>query len=86
MLDKPEIIWDDISLEHLYNALYNFFDINDRFKAIEYKLNFMSENISFLHEVIDSKKAHFLERIIIWLIVVEIVFTLIDFVEKYIVG
>lgn len=83
LLDKPDIIWDDIRLEHLYNSLYNFFDITDRFKAIEYKLNFMSENISFLHELIDSKKAHFLELIIIRLIMIEIIFTLIDFTEKY---
>lgn len=83
LLDKPDIIWDDIRLEYLYNSLYNFFDIKDRFKAIEYKLNFMSENISFLHELIDSKKAHFLEWIVIYLIIIEVIFSIIHFIEQF---
>lgn len=84
LLDKPEIIWDDLTLEKLYNSLYNFFEIEDRFKAIEYKLNFMNENITFLYDVLDSRKWHFLEWIIIYLIVFEVVFVLIDFYEKYV--
>lgn len=84
LLDKPEIVWDDIVLEKLYLSLYNFFEIEDRFKWIEYKLNFMNENITFLYDVLDSKKWHFLEWVIIFLIVFEIIFTLIDFTEKYV--
>ncbi len=83
LLDKPEVVWDDIVLEKLYTSLYWFFEIEDRFKAIEYKLNFMNENITFLYDVLDSKKWHFLEWIIIFLIIFEVIFTLIDFYDRF---
>lgn len=83
LFDKPEIIWDDIKLERLYNALYTFFDISDRFKAIEYKLDFMNENITFLYDVLHARKSHSLEWVVIFLIAFEIIFTLGEFFHKY---
>lgn len=83
LFDKPEIVWDDIRLERLYISLYGFFDISDRFKSIEYKLNFMNENITFLYDVLHVRKSHSLEWVVIFLIAFEIVFTLIDFFGKY---
>lgn len=78
LLDKPDIIWDDITLENFYESLYKFYDLNSRFHSLEYKLNTMTENVTFLHEILNYKKSHFLERIIIYLIVFEIAYTLAD--------
>jgi uncharacterized Rmd1/YagE family protein len=83
LFDKPEIVWDDIRLERLYTSLYAFFDISDRFKSIEYKLNFMNENITFLYDVLHARKSHSLEWVVIFLIGFEIVFTLIEFYNKH---
>ncbi|GAB0174188.1 MAG: hypothetical protein HHAS10_00670 [Candidatus Altimarinota bacterium] len=83
LFDKPDIIWDDIELERLYHALYAYFDIDDRFKSIEYKNNLMNDNITFLHDVIDTRKAHTLELIVVFLIAFEVLFTLGEFIHKY---
>jgi uncharacterized Rmd1/YagE family protein len=68
LFDKPEILWDDIRLERLYTSLYGFFDISDRFKSIEYKLDFMNENITFLYDVLHARKSHSLEWVVVLLI------------------
>jgi len=78
LLDKPDIIWDDSSLESFYESLYKFFDLSSRFTSLEYKLNIMTENVTFLHEILNYKKGHFLEWIIIYLILFEIVFALLE--------
>lgn len=83
LFDKPEILWDDIRLERLYTSLYGFFDISDRFKSIEYKLDFMNENITFLYDVLHARKSHSLEWVVVLLIWFEIIFTLIEFYGKH---
>lgn len=83
LFDKPEILWDDIRLERLYTSLYGFFDITDRFKSMEYKLDFMNENITFLYDILHTRKSHSLEWVVILLIWFEIVFTLIEFYDKH---
>lgn len=78
LLDKPDIVWDDFQLEKFYESLYKFFDLSSRFSSLEYKLNIMTENVTFLHEILNYKKWHFLEWIIIYLILFEIVYTLVE--------
>lgn len=78
LLDKPDILWDDIILEKFYNAIYKFYDLGDRFEAIEYKLDLMNKDIEFINDITNYKHSSFLEWIIIFLILFEIAMSLWD--------
>lgn len=76
LLDKPDILWDDMILEKFYNILYKSYDLEDRFEALEYKLDLMNNDIEFLNDIAWYKHTSFLEWIIIFLILFEIVMNL----------
>lgn len=78
LLDKPEITWDDGVVEKFYENLYSFLDLKDRFRALEYKINMIHDDIVFLNELLNYKKWHLMEVIIILLIAFEIGFTLFE--------
>ena len=82
LLDKPEIIWDNLELESLYNQLAIQLEIQSRFHAIEYKLNYLKESISFVTDMVNQKSSEFLEWVIIWLIAIEIIFSINDYIFK----
>lgn len=76
LLDKPDVLWDEILLEKFYNVLYKFYDLHDRFEALEYKLDLMNGDIEFLNDIASYKHSSFLEWIIIFLILFEIFMSL----------
>lgn len=73
LLDKPNIVWDDERAERLYNELSIFFELKERFEVVEFKLNLLKDDVTFLTDILNHKKSEFLEWIIIWLIAFEIV-------------
>jgi uncharacterized Rmd1/YagE family protein len=81
LLDKPDIVWDDVELESLYNQLSLQLELKSRFDVIEYKISYLKESVDFAKDMINQKSSEFLEWIIIWLIVVEIVFSVYSFVK-----
>lgn len=82
LLDKPEVTWDDSTVEKFYDSLYVFFDLKDRFRALEYKINMINDDIVFLNEILNYRKGHLMEVIIILLIAFEIGFTLFEHFMK----
>lgn len=79
LLDKPDIVWDDIELEDLYNQLALQLELKSRFEVIEYKINYLKESIELATDLVNQKSSEYLEWIIIWLIFIEIIFTIYDF-------
>ena len=82
LLDKPDILWDDPKLESLYNQLSLQLELKSRFDVIEYKISYLKESVEFAHDMINQKSSEFLEWVIIWLIVIEIVFSVYDAMVK----
>lgn len=78
LLDKPDIIWDDMELESLYNQLSNQLELKSRFDIIEYKINYLKESVELAIDLVNQKTSEYLEWIIIWLIAVEIFFTIYE--------
>ncbi|HOK41123.1 MAG TPA: RMD1 family protein [bacterium] len=74
LFDKPEETWEHIELRTLFKEIREYFDLDDRHYAINIKLEFITDNIETLLDVINTKKAHTLELIIILLIFFEIVY------------
>lgn len=73
LLDKPSITWESESLDRLYRDLHQMLEIEDRFRALEYKLRTIQETLELLLEMVQTRKMLWLEATIVVLILVEIV-------------
>ena len=77
LLDKPDITWEDKDAEILFLNLRKMFELDDRFQALRFKLEFIKDSSETLIDIMSTARAHVLEIIIIVLIAVEIIFTLL---------
>lgn len=73
MLDKPEITWDFGDLDQFFNQLIEEYEINERYKILNQKLEMIFRDVEFIMNYIDAKKNLWLEVTIVILIVIEIV-------------
>lgn len=73
VLDSPEEVWESSELDRLYQATRKMFDISSRFKALDYKLKLIQENLSMILNMVSSRSGFWLELIIVLLILTEII-------------
>lgn len=73
LLDEPAVAWENEEAEWIFYRLQYMFDMEDRFKHLQYKLDFLKSNSELILEAIRSRTSHILEWIVILLIFVEIV-------------
>jgi uncharacterized Rmd1/YagE family protein len=78
LFDDPPETWESESLAHLDSALYDQFDLEERLGAIKEKLAYLQDTGATFLGLLDTRKNHRLEWIIILLILVEILL----FIEK----
>ncbi len=71
ILDDPAIVWDDEDLAYLNRNLKSNFDINSRFKDLDYRLKIVEDNLKLFTELLQHKESARLEWIVIILILVE---------------
>jgi uncharacterized Rmd1/YagE family protein len=76
VMDKPELLWDNPSLEGLYARLEGEFELRDRAIALERKLGALSRTAEILVETVRHKSSHRVEWYIVILIVMELGLTL----------
>jgi uncharacterized Rmd1/YagE family protein len=74
--EKPELLWDQPSLEGLYIRLEDEFELRERQEALERKLSVISRTAETLLELIQSRHALRVEWYIVALIVLEVLLTL----------
>jgi uncharacterized Rmd1/YagE family protein len=72
LFDDPPETWESESLAHLDSALYDQFDLDERLGAIREKLGYLQDAGATFLGLLDTRKNHRLEWIIILLILVEI--------------
>jgi required for meiotic nuclear division protein 1 len=72
ILDDPNIVWDNEELEKINKQLKETFDINPRFKDLDYRLRIVEENLVLFTDLLQHRESSRLEWIIIILILVEI--------------
>lgn len=82
LLDKPDIVWDSAELETLYSGLRSMFELEDRFRNIEVKVEFIRSNTSMILSLAQNRRGDLLEITIIGLIGFEIVFLIYEFLAK----
>ena len=73
ILDPPEEIWRNKELQRFFNEIQQNFDIDLRFRALDSKLSLVQDNIEILTDLVASRRATFLELMVVALIVLEIV-------------
>lgn len=73
ILDDPNLVWDNEELNLLNRQLKTNFDINTRFKDLDYRLQIVEDNLRLFTDVLNVKESSRLEWIIIILILIEII-------------
>lgn len=81
LLDKPIIAWENEDIESMYNRFDSILEIKSRYETIEYKLKHLKEDLESLMDFISHKHSEFLEWIIIYLIVFEIIMSVYTLIK-----
>jgi uncharacterized Rmd1/YagE family protein len=77
LLDRPDLIWDDTDMDRVYDGLRLTFDLNERFKALEYKMTTIQDSLELLAETVKDPRNYRAEQTIIVLIVIEVIFAIL---------
>lgn len=80
--EKPELLWDHPALERLYVRLADEFELRDRDRALDRKLDLVSRTVETLLGLVHHSRNIRLEWYVVLLIVVEIVLTVYPMVVK----
>lgn len=73
LFESPPETWESETLALLDNQLYDHFDIDERTSAINQKLDYLNDINATLMDILNTRKSHRLEWIIIILIAIELV-------------
>ncbi|WP_413997867.1 RMD1 family protein [Flavobacterium sp. W1B] len=73
ILDDPNLVWDNEELNLLNRQLKANFDINTRFKDLDYRLQIVENNLTLFTDVLNVRESSRLEWIVIILIAIEVV-------------
>ena len=76
ILDDPNLVWDNEELNLLNRHLKINFDINSRFKGLDYRLQIVEDNLTIFTNILNVRESNRLEWIIILLILSEILINL----------
>ncbi|GAB4374118.1 MAG: hypothetical protein Kow0062_11780 [Acidobacteriota bacterium] len=76
--DKPEITWDDAALDRLYVRLEDEFEIGDRARALDRKLELIYRTLETYLGILQDDRSLRVEWYIVLLIGVEILLTLYE--------
>jgi uncharacterized Rmd1/YagE family protein len=78
LFDKPETTWERAELERLYNKLFYEFELGDRFDILNEKIRFLADHNKLLLDFVSTQRGHFLELIIIILILIELFIFIVE--------
>ena len=77
ILDDPNLVWDNEELNLLNRQLKANFDINPRFRDLDYRLDIVEDNLRLFTDVLNVRESSRLEWIVIILIFLEIMIALL---------
>jgi len=72
IFDSPDLTWDDEYLDKIHHGLARTFEIQSRFKEVEYTFKVIEDNLSVFRELYLHRESSKLEWIIILLICIEV--------------
>ncbi|MGH6662372.1 MAG: RMD1 family protein, partial [Rhodospirillales bacterium] len=71
--EKPDLLWDHPELERLYARLQDEFELNDRARALDRKLDLISRTAATSLDLLQNRRTLRVEWYIVILIVIELV-------------
>jgi uncharacterized Rmd1/YagE family protein len=77
ILDTPDIFWEYDEVEPLYQAARSYLDIPKRVDVLNHRLDIVNDLFEMLGNELNHQHSSFLEWVIIWLIVIEVVISLV---------
>lgn len=72
LLEKPEETWENKILDDLHREATLMFELKDRFRALDYKLKMIQENLELLASLSMNRQMLILEAAIVALFVIDI--------------
>jgi uncharacterized Rmd1/YagE family protein len=78
LLDKPASVWESKQLDKFYEALYDMFELEERFTALDRKLEILLENTQIITDLSVSRKEIFLEWMIVGLFIIDVMLFLFE--------
>lgn len=75
-LDRPDLTWEDKTIDSLYSDLQGVFDLSERFVALRYKLDSIQDSLEILIDTVRDRRIFAVELTIVALILFEIVMAL----------
>ena len=76
-LDTPEFFWEYPELEPLYKMITVYLDVQTRVEVLNKRLDILHELLEVLGNELNLQHSSRLEMTIIWLIIFEVVLTLL---------
>jgi uncharacterized Rmd1/YagE family protein len=73
IFESPDLTWDDEYLDRIHRGLARTFELQSRFREIEYTFKVIEDNLSVFRELFLHRESTHLEIIIIVLICIEVV-------------
>ena len=84
--EKPEVLWDNPKLERLFIRLMGEYEIEERHRALERKLDLVARTTETVLDLLRTHQSHRLEWYIIGLIVFEILISFYDHIFGLIIA
>lgn len=72
LFDSPEMTWEDEYLDKIHRGLVKSFDLQVRFREIEYTFQIIEDNLNVFSDLYHHRESAILEWIIIVLILIEV--------------
>ncbi|KAI4491803.1 hypothetical protein M0804_003195 [Polistes exclamans] len=85
LLDTPDFYWERDDLEDLYQQIYGYFNIAKRTRVMNEKLNHCVELVAILSSHLSDRHHIRLEWMIIILIMVEVAFETLHYIDRFLV-
>ena len=76
--EKPDLLWDHPALERVYARLVDEYELSERHRALEHKLELISRTAETVLDLLQHRRSLRVEWYIVILIVIEILLTLYE--------
>lgn len=73
LFDKPDVTWEEEAIDKLFIRLREVLEIDDRFRAFEYKLRMIQDNLVLLVDLSRQRHTFWLETTVLLLILLEVI-------------
>ena len=82
LLDKPDSTWEDKDIETAFIGMRKMFELEDRFKALEFRLDFIQDTSELALDILQNKRSVNMEWAVIVLFVIDILLILYEVLNK----